>query len=68
MAKSFEALKQQQDKIKRVQETITPPTPSDEFEALRAEVLKHMSKLDNFLVGQITGDGSVSIPEAEPER
>ena len=68
MAKSWEGLKKQQDKIRSVQEGITPPQPSDEFESLRSEVLKHMGKLDSFLVGQVTGDGSVSIPEAEPDR
>ncbi len=68
MAKTWAGLKRQHDKIKDALESVTPPAPSDEYEALKGEVFKHMGKLDNFLTGQITGEGSVSIPEAEPER
>lgn len=68
MAKSWEVLKKQHDKVRKAAESLTPPQPSDEYESLKGEVFKHMDKLDSYLNGQITGDGSVSLPEAEPGR
>jgi hypothetical protein len=67
LAKSYESLKVQTDKVKEVLGKLTPPEPSDEFESLRTEILARFDKLDEFLVGQITGEGSLSLPAAEPE-
>lgn len=68
MASSWESLHKQHEKIRSAIETRTPPAPSDEYESLRGEVLKHFDKMQTFVTGQVTGDGSVSIPEAEPDR
>lgn len=68
MASSWEVLKKQHDKIRKALERVTPPQPSDEYEALKGEVFKDLDKVDSYLHGQITGEGSVSMPEAEPGR
>jgi len=67
LASSYESLKVQTDKIRGALERITPPEPNDEFEALRVEILSRFDKANEWLVGQITGEGSMSMPAAEPE-
>ena len=67
MAKTFAGLQKQHEKIRTVYTNLTPPTPSDEFESLRQGVLVHMERVEAFIDGQVTGEGNVTIPTAEPE-
>lgn len=67
MAKSWQSLKVQHDKIKAALLKITPPVPSDEFESMRQNELVHIDKMDAFLEGNATGEGNMSLPGAEPE-
>jgi hypothetical protein len=67
MAKSWDGLKLQHDKIRSTYEKISPPVPSDEFEAMRQATLAHMGRMDAFLVGQVSGEGFMTEPAAEPE-
>jgi hypothetical protein len=64
---SWENVQKGFGKVRSVTEKITPPVPSDEFEMLKVDVLTKLEKLDDFVEGQVTGGGSLSLPGAEPE-
>lgn len=65
MAKSYTGLKKQHDKVRTVFEGLTPPAPDDEYEDLRRSVYREMDKMDQYLTGRVTGDGSVHMPISE---
>lgn len=67
MAKTAKGLKRQYDKITAAVEKTTPPVPSDEFELHKAEVLGRLGMMNQFLEGAVSGEGSLTIPAAEPE-
>lgn len=65
MAKSYTALRDQQQKIRRTYERISPPQPDDQFETLRASVLKEFDRVEKYLQGRVTGDGSMETSEID---
>lgn len=65
MADSYSKLKAQHDKIRSTYERITPPTPDDEFETLRRSVYQEMDRVEGYLQGRISGDGSIQAPSIE---
>lgn len=67
MAKSYTSLQLQCTKIHNALNKVVPPKPDDEFEDLRREVSKHLDKLNNYLQGRVTGEGSSQTPVVETE-
>jgi len=64
MAKTYEGLQRQHRKITTALEGLAPPQPDDEYEDLRREVLKSSERVHDYLQGRVTGEGSLSTPEA----
>lgn len=65
MANTYETLQRQVGKVNDVLMRLTPPQPDDEFESLRGEIKRHVDKLDVYLEGRVTGEGSLSTPGME---
>jgi hypothetical protein len=59
MANHYGSLEVQVKKIRSALEVITPPEPDDEFETQRRSVMGEMDKLENYVHGRVTGDGSI---------
>lgn len=64
MAKTYEGLQRQHRKISSAIEGLAPPQPDDEYEELRREVLKATARVDTYLEGRVSGEGTLSTPEA----
>lgn len=62
MASNYTKLKVQVDKIRGALEKITPPQPDDEFEDLRRSCFPPFDRMDAYINGRITGDGSAQTP------
>lgn len=64
---SWEKVQMGFGKIRSASEKVTPPVPSDEFEDLKINLYGAFDRLEAFVNGQVTGEGSMSMPGAEPE-